>query len=174
MKKIIGCFTLALLASTLLSACGWQLRGTAAIPQGLSQLYIATDDSKGPLAIELQKTLKANRVNQVDNSENANYTLTVYEEIKDKRTVGVGSDALSSAYEITLKASYEIRSKNTALPTKATAISVRSLSYNTASISSATQEEALLIGEMRRDLVQQMLRRLNAVVKHPQAPSSNQ
>lgn len=174
MKKIIGCFTLALLASVLLSACGWQLRGTAEIPQGLSQLYIAADDSKGPLAIELQKTLKANRVIPMTDSQNANYTLTLHEETKDKRTVGVGSDALSSAYELTLKAAYEIRTKNSALPTKAIAISVRSFSYNTASISSATQEEALLLGEMRRDLVQQILRRLNAVVTHPQAPSSNQ
>lgn len=170
MKKIISCLALALITS----ACGWQLRGTAEIPQGLSQLYVSVDDSKGPLAIELQRSLKANHVKLTDESQNANYMLTVREETKDKRTVGVGSDALSSAYELTLKAAYEIRTKNSALPTKATAVSVRSFSYNTASISSATQEEALLINEMRRDLVQQILRRLNAVVSHPQAPTTNQ
>lgn len=170
MKKIISCLALALITS----ACGWQLRGTAEIPRGLSQLYISVGDSKGPLVIELYKTLKANHVNLVDDSQNANYILTLQEESRDKRTVGVGSDALSSAYELTLKAAYEIRTRDSVLPTKATAVSVRSFSYNTASISSATQEEALLISEMRRDLVQQMLRRLNAVVSHPQAPSNNQ
>jgi len=165
MKKIIGCITLALLTS----ACGWQLRGTAEIPQNLSQLYVSADESKGPLVSELKKTLKANHVNVLDDSQDAAYILTVHEETKDKRTAGVGSDALSSAYELTLKADYEIRTKNNVLPTKATATSVRSFNYNTASISSATQEEALLITEMRRDLVQQMLRRLNAVITHPQA-----
>ena len=175
MKKIISCFTLALLASTLLiSACGWQLRGTAEVPKGLSQLYVAATDHKDLLTIELKKTLKANRVTLVDNSQDANYTLTLNEESKDRRTVSVGSDALSSAYELTLKVAYEIRTKNTALPTKATAVSVRSFSYNTASISSAAQEEALLISEMRRDLVQQMLRRLNSVVTHSQTPSNSQ
>lgn len=168
MKKIISCLVLALMTS----ACGWQLRGTAEIPKGLSQLYVSVEDSKGPLAIELQKTLKANHVTLVDASENANYTLIVHEESKDKRTVGVGSDALSSAYELTLKTTYEIRTKNTALPTKANAVSVRNFSYNTASLSSATLEEALLFNEMRRDIVQQMLRRLNAVVTHPQATNN--
>lgn len=168
MKKIIGCLTIALLTT----ACGWQLRGTAEIPQNLSQLYVSADESKGPLVTELKKTLKANHVSVLDNSQDANYILTIHEETTDKRTAGVGSDALSSAYEITLKANYEIRTKNNVLPTKATATSVRSFNYNTASISSATQEEALLITEMRRDLVQQMLRRLNAVITHPQAQPS--
>lgn len=168
MKKIIGCLTIALLTT----ACGWQLRGTAEIPQNLSQLYVSADESKGPLVTELKKTLKANHVTVLDDKQDANYILAIHEETKDKRTAGVGSDALSSAYELTLKADYEIRTKNNVLPTRATATSVRSFNYNTASISSATQEEALLITEMRRDLVQQMLRRLNAVITHPQAQPS--
>ncbi|HWV16235.1 MAG TPA: LPS assembly lipoprotein LptE [Cellvibrio sp.] len=169
MKKIIAGVMLALLTS----ACGWQLRGTADIPQNLSHLYIETSEEKSPLVTELRKSLTANHIGLTDDSQNANYILTLREEKRDKRTVGVGSDALSSAYELSLKADYEIRGKNNPLPAKATAISIRNFNYNTASISSATQEEALLITEMRRDLVQQMLRRLNAVVTHPQTPSAN-
>ena len=169
MKKIIGCLTLALLTS----ACGWQLRGTADISKNLSQVYIAADESKGALVSELKKSLIANNVKLLDDSKQANYILTIHQENQDKRTTGVGSDALSSAYELTLKAGYEISTKNTVLPSKATAISVRNFNYTAASISSATQEEALLITEMRRDLIQQILRRLNAVVTHPPVASSS-
>ena len=183
MKKIISCLVLTLLTS----ACGWHLRGAIDVPQNLSQLYISavearnTSTSKSTtnsiatstteLMSELRQLLKANRISVVDDSKVANYELNILEETIDKRTAGVGNDALSSAYEITLKADYEIRTKNSVLATKATASSLRSFNYNTASISSSAQEEMLLIKEMRRELVQQMLRRLNAVITHPTTSS---
>ncbi len=183
MKKIISCLALTLLTS----ACGWHLRGAVDVPQNLSQLYISavetrsTSTSKSTtnsvatstteLISELRQLLKANRISVVDDSKAANYELNILEETIDKRTAGVGNDALSSAYEITLKANYEIRTKNSVLATKAAASSLRSFNYNTASISSSAQEEMLLIKEMRHELVQQMLRRLNAVITHPTTSS---
>ncbi len=145
------------------------MRGSIALPKDLSQLYVTAIDSKGALVTELRQLLKTNRVSTVSNSADANYSLYILEEQKDRRTAGVGGDALSSSYEITLKADYEIQLKNSTDTTKATAISVRSFNYNTASISSATQEELLLDQEMRRDLAQQMLRRLNALISNPPA-----
>ncbi|MES2676018.1 MAG: LPS assembly lipoprotein LptE [Pseudomonadota bacterium] len=181
MRKIIGCITLTLLSS----ACDWHLRGAVDMPQDLSQLYISAVETRGTstdksittfstteLMTELRQQLKANRISVIDDSTAANYELIILEESMDKRTAGVGTDALSSAYEITLKSEYEIRTKNSALVVPATASSVRSFNYNTASLSSSAQEEMLLIKEMRRDLVQQMLRRLNAVVRHPEANNS--
>lgn len=181
MKKIIGCITLTFLTS----ACGWHLRGAVDMPQDLSQLYISAVETRSTstnkstttfstteLMTELRLQLKANRISVIDDSNAANYQLIILEESMDKRTAGVGTDALSSAYEITLKTEYEIRTKNSARSVKATASSVRSFNYNTASLSSSAQEEMLLIKEMRRDLVQQMLRRLNAVVRHPETNSS--
>lgn len=143
------------------------MRGSIELPKELSQLYITAIDSKGALVTELRQLLKTNRVSLVSDSSDANYSLYILEEHKDRRTAGVGGDALSSSYEITYKADYEIQLKNSTDSTKATAISVRSFNYNTASISSATQEELLLDQEMRRDLAQQMLRRLNAVISNP-------
>ena len=145
------------------------MRGSIALPKDLSQLYVTAIDSKGALVTELRQLLKTNRVSLVSDSTDANYSLYILEENKDRRTAGVGGDALSSSYEITLKADYEIQLKNSTETTKATAISVRSFNYNTASINSATQEELLLDQEMRRDLAQQMLRGLNAVASNPQA-----
>lgn len=143
------------------------MRGSIELPKNLSQLYVTAIDSKGALVTELRQQLKTNRVSVVSDSSEANYSLYILEEKKDRRTAGVGGDALSSSYDITLKADYEIRLKNSLNTTKATAISIRSFNYNTASINSATQEELLLDQEMRRDLAQQMLRRLNAVVSAP-------
>jgi LPS-assembly lipoprotein len=168
MKKIIGCVAIAF----LISACGWQLRGTTDVPQNVSPLYVSAIDAHGELITLLQRTLKGNGVTLTNNSNAALYSISILEETKDKRTAGVGSNALSSAYELTLKADYEVRAKNSDYVSKATAVSVRSFNYNSASIGSAAQEEALLVKEMRHELVQQMLRRLNAINTHPNTQSS--
>jgi len=167
MKKIIA---LAFMVVSI-SACGWHIRGSVELPKQLSNLYISATDSKGALITDLRQLLKTNRVTLVDNAADANYSLDILEETKDRRTAGVGGDEVTSAYEITLKANYEIRLKNNNQVTKGSAISVRNFNYNTAAINSATQEELLLDQEMRRDLAQQILRRLSATVANP--PSDN-
>lgn len=163
MKKII----VSLCIAVCLSACGFHIRGSIELPKNLSNLYLSAADSKGALVTDLRQQLKANRISLTDNPVEANYTLAILEEIKDRHTSGVGGDSLSSAYEITLKANYEIRLKNSNQVTKGTAISVRNFNYNTAAINTATQEELLLDQEMRRDLSQQILRRLGSVVTSP-------
>jgi len=168
MKKII--VSLLILS---LSACGWHIRGSVKMPPQLTQLYVSAIDSKGALISELRQLLKTNHIAIADDVMTANYSLHILEETKDKRSAGVGGDALSSSYEITLKADYEIHVKNSNQITKDTAIVVRSYNYNTASINSATQEEVLLDQEMRRDLAQQMLRRLSAVVANPQSEQNH-
>lgn len=168
MKNIFVFFTLIFLTT----ACGFHLRGTVEVPKNIDRLYISALDTKGALITELRQQLKTNRVSLTEDPLAANYSLNILDEGREKRTAGVGGDALSSAYEITLKANYEITIKNNPYPIKAVAISVRSFNYNTASINSATQEENLLDNEMRRDLAQQMLRRLNAVIAHPEAEKS--
>lgn len=163
MKKII----VSLFATLILSACGWHIRGLVDMPTQLSNLYVSASDSKGALITELRQLLKTNRVSLVEKSADANYSLSILEETKDRRTAGVGGDELTSSYEITWKANYEIRLKNSNQATKGTAISVRNFNYNTAAINSATQEELLLDQEMRRDLAQQILRRLSTTVANP-------
>ena len=169
MKKIIACLGLSL----LISACGWHVRGAIELPQQLSGLYISAIDSKGALITDLRQLLKTNHISVAEDATQANYSLNILEESKDRRSAGVGGDAVSSAYEITLKADYEIALKNSTHLTKGTAISVRSFNYNTASINSATQEEVLLDQEMRRDLAQQMLRRLSAVIANGQPDNTS-
>lgn len=163
MKKII----VSLLIAFSLSACGWHIRGSVDLPKQLSNLYISATDSKGALITDLRQLLKTNRITLADKAADANYSLAILEETKDRHTAGVGGDEVTSAYEITLKANYEIRLKNNNQVTKGTAISVRNFNYNTAAINSATQEELLLDQEMRRDLAQQILRRLSATVINP-------
>lgn len=165
MKKLLSfaCLTL------MLSACGWQLRGTQDSSNTVKELYLSALDSKGALVSEMRQLLKSYHIREIADAKDAHYAIYIKNESKDKRTAGVGGDAASSAYEITLKVNYEIHLLDTKSVSEGTAIVVRSYNYNTGAINSATQEEIVLDQEMRRDLAQQMLRRLNAVIANPES-----
>lgn len=169
MKKIIACVLMVF----LVAACGWQLRGSSNLPENLTHLYVSAEDAHGPLITEIKQLLKANKVAAVATADAAPYSLVILDELEDRRTAGVGSDALTSAYELILSVEYEVQSatgERLAPITKAN--TSRTYNYNAGNASSAQQEEAILLREMRRDLAQQMLRRLRTVIGNAPAPAS--
>lgn len=157
MKKIIA----GLLVISL-SACGWHLRGSAEGKDTSSapiELSIATDDNYSPLLNILRQSLRAYTITETTGK--APYILTVGKENMDKRTAGVGVDALTSAYEVILSVEYSITRNAELLTAPKTKASIsRTYNYNINNAATAAQEEALILRELRRELAQQILRRL--------------
>lgn len=159
MQKILICMLVLLTA-----ACGWHLRGTMTEQATIDRLYLSAREVHGDLVNELRQMLRSSDVSLVESADQAPYRLSIMEERADRRVVGVGGDALASAYELTLEADYEIRDYNNQLLIPiATSSVTRSYDYSPSDATSASQQEALLQREMRRDLAQQILRRLYAV-----------
>ena len=170
--KIANLLQVGLMLS-LISACGWHLRGATDLPDNLSSLYVTAEDAHGALITEIKRMLEASNVTLAESSGDAPYSLVILEERTERRTAGVGSDALTSAYQVTLSVDYEIRSsQNQLLSPMTTASTSRTYDYNAANASSSEQEEALLLREMRRDISLQMLRRVQLVTTADAAPAA--
>lgn len=163
MKKII----VSLLVLTL-SACGWHLRGSAAGGDKLSMttqqdLVIVAKDDHSPLVNALRQSFPAYKINEIASAANG-LTLNLSGEIFDKRTAGVGSDALTNAYEIILRVDYSISNASGILtPRNTSARASRTYNYNVNNANSAAQEEELVMRELRRDLAQTILRRVKNI-----------
>jgi LPS-assembly lipoprotein len=151
------------------SACGWHLRGSTAGGDKLAMttpldLVIVTADDHTPLLDAVRQALPNYKINELKRATTNSLSLLLGQEIMDKRTAGVGSDALTSAYEIILSIDYSLSNANgviTPLNTKAS-IS-RTYDYNVNNANSATQEEELVMQEMRRELAQAILRRAKSL-----------
>lgn len=161
MKKII----VSLLVLTL-SACGWHLRGSAAGEDKLAMttpldVVIVTKDDHSPLVNALRQALPSYKINELDIVTSSALTLNLNREVLDKRTAGVGSDALTSAYEIILRVEYSISNASGVItPLDTSARTTRTYNYNVNNANSAAQEEELVLREMRRELANTILRRL--------------
>ena len=144
----------------LLTACGFQLRGTGTMQMALSELNFAARDALSPLAKQV-KTSLAN--NKIDVLSTADYTLYLGAEESKQRTASFTAGTRSAEYTITSSAAYELRSGSLpALLTDRLEVQ-RTYAHNQDNVTGSGQEAEVLREEMRRELVAQLMMRLQAI-----------
>lgn len=154
------------------TACGWHLRGAIALPSSVEQLHLSGEDTFSPLMTELRERLTGSGVELVPSASAAPYTLDITEQNQESRVAGVGGDALANAFELTLEARYDIRrSTGEVIAEDLSSTVIRSYESSAASAGSGAQEELLVLREMRRELSQQILRRLLAEINTAETQS---
>lgn len=147
----------------LTAACGWHLRGTQGPQATVEQIYLQASEAHGELVSEMRNLLRGAGVELVANANQAPFSLYITDESFERRVAGVGADTLASAYELTLEAEFDIRSRTgDTLVHGASASIIRSYDYSVGD-GSTHQQERLLVREMRRELGQQILRRFYAI-----------
>ncbi|WP_439134366.1 LPS-assembly lipoprotein LptE [Pseudomaricurvus sp.] len=172
MKKLLTILVSTVLTTTLLSACGWHLRGSMSMPLDLESVFVTADDSHGSLITDLKRTLVSNNVTTTDNSAEAQYSIILSNEEQDRRTVSVGNDALAAEYELNMSVDYRITNQAGEEVANNNASTYRSYTFNRDAVVAKSEEERLIKQEMRNNLVQQILRRLR-FVSQEQAQSTN-
>jgi len=151
------------------SACGWRLRGTLALPSNLNVLHVDAVDAHGDLITDLKRLLMANKITLTDKASEAPFSVLIVQERSDRRTVSVSNNALVAEYELTMEVDYRITEQDKPdSVSMATASVVRSFDFDENDVIGKGEEEGLIQKEMRRDLVQQIVRRLQVL-----ASSSN-
>lgn len=173
MKKLITAVLITALTTTLLSACGWHLRGLSSIPINLDSVYVSAEDSHGALITELQRALVSSKVAVAQGSADAQYTVQLSNERSDRRTVSVGSNALAAEYELNMSVNYRILNQaGDIVSPMITASTFRSYTFDINAVVAKAEEERLIQQEMRNNLVQQILRRLQFISQEKSAASA--
>ena len=144
----------------LMTACGFHLRGTGTTQMALNELNFAARDALSPLGKQVKESLINNKVN-VSNS--APFNLYVGAEEHSQRTASYTAGTRSAEYTITSATTYELRSGNLPSLIRDRVEVQRTYAYNQNNVTGSGQEAALLREEMRRDLVMQLMMRLQAV-----------
>lgn len=161
MQSLLKTLILGLVCAGIITGCGWQLRGSLALPPGADSIYVTAEDNYGTLTSDLRKLLEANNVQASDNKADAQYSIIILNQNEKRRTVAVGSSSLTAEYELTLDVEYRIEDADgKALVIQDTASTARSYSYDRNDTIAANEEEQLIKEEMRLNVVSQIMRRL--------------
>jgi LPS-assembly lipoprotein len=153
------CLQLLLLVSVL-SGCGFQLRGSLELSDEISPLYLQSN-SLFELARELKLRLATNNVTQTDKPARANYQLILVKENKSRRVLTVDGDGQNKEYLLTYTIDYSINVKDAAQQDVIESISLRrSLLFDTQAVLAVTNESEILYKNMQRDAARLILLKL--------------
>lgn len=148
-----------LAGSTLLTACGFHLRGSIAIP--FETLHIAMPDHS-ELGTNLKRAIRAQGSTRIVNAPTgAQAILTPTGEVRDKSILSLNSAGRVREFQLRYRYSFRVHdAKGQDLMPPAVVLLTRDMSFDDAAVLAKEQEESLLWRDMEGDLVQQILRRL--------------
>lgn len=146
--------------AVLLSACGFQLRGTGTNELAIKELNLTARDAYGATVKQLRSSLENSGVRL---GIGAPYTLDLVDERASQRTASYSGSARSAEYELTNALQYEIRGQNN-LSLLNDKIEVQKVYVHDANnLTGSDQEAAQVRREMRNELVQRMMLRLQQI-----------
>ena len=159
MKRFVLIF---LLVSSLVSGCGFHLRGSINLPDSIRTVAVSSPDVK--LKDALVNSLQANNVITVSSptADSAHVEISTADFGREVRTID--DRGKSTGYILILRVRYKVLdSGGKELVKPSTAVARRDYNFDDQQLLSATREEELLRDEMRNDAAQNILRKMSRI-----------
>ena len=155
---------LLLLVVLGLTGCGFQLRGT-----GISQLQSVgvTGAGAAPATYRILKETLSRRDVAVVTPGADTLNVQLLDERSTRRSVATTDIFDAAEYELRLELDVAVFRGETILLPEATIVSERVYAVDAANLSASYEEQALLLAEMRADLADQLIRRIE-ILHQPQ------
>jgi len=150
---------------TALVACGFQMRGSADLPESIQTIYIQGINPRNDFGLELRTALTRNGVRVLTEYEEGAALLTVLENNLERRVLSVNPvTAKVSEYELTLEVRFDLTDgqQNRLLQNEYFELQ-RDYLFDADQVLGREAEERLLLDEMYKQLSQTIIRRLSAL-----------
>ena len=164
MKSIVRLY-LTLLIITVLTACGFHLRGPSQIP--FNSIFLGGNTLV--ISKELKNSLIISKVEILPSAENAELQLELIGEENEKRILSLGGEGTVNEFELYYRVHY--RTKLAGQPTWSTINTVearRDFTYSDANLLAKQNEEKKLNQGMQTFVVNGIMRRLSALKRNTQ------
>ncbi len=164
-------------AIALLCACGFQLRGadnsSTLLPTEWRSMHLVTGNPNSEFARVLVTQFEVNNV-QWSERESANYILLLGPEEFRQRNLSLNSEARAAEFELTMRARFTVQHADRSVAMEETIASVvNQMENDPRNVVGKSEEIRLLRQEMRRELAQQILRRIGFFAASLQANSES-
>lgn len=146
--------------ATLLSACGFQLRGTGDVQFALKELDVSARNAFGETVKDVRDVLENNGVRVYPG---APYSLVLSNEQEERRAASFTSSVRTAEYGLTKTLEYEIRGNKDLLLLSEKLHVQRFYTQDGNNLIGSDQEAEQTRQEMNRELIQQLVLRLQQV-----------
>jgi len=151
-----------------LVACGFHLRREAQLPASMQRVHIEIADASSALAKDLAKALPRSGVQVVDTAGADVAVMKIGANTLSTDVLSVGGNARATEYALRYHVEFAVDdAAGTAIMPKQTIELSREFTFDASQALGVSAETDLLTKELQRDMVQAILRRLEARAKAP-------
>lgn len=174
LTKHIASLAVSMFCLALLTACGFQLRGTGSNYGTLPFTSVYVDGSENSNFINtLKRYITASGTEVTSDPKAAEAIIDVLRESQDKSILSRNSQGRVREYTLQYTLQFRVRNNQNAILLPASEIVLRrTISFNESAVLAKESEEAMLYRDMQNDMVQQVVRRIAAI--RPQGPAVDQ
>ncbi|MEO7431486.1 MAG: LPS assembly lipoprotein LptE [Dokdonella sp.] len=153
----------------LLQGCGFHLRKEAQLPAAMQRVHIEIADLNNALGKDLSKALARSGAQVVENAEAGVAVLKIPVNTLSTDVLSVGGTARANEYALRYHVEFSVQGGDgTVVVPKQTIELSREFTFDATQALGVASETDLLSKELERDMVQTILRRLEALGKiHP-------
>ncbi|KAB0480415.1 luciferase [Vibrio chagasii] len=163
--------TIVVLTVSLLSACGFHLRGDYSVPEELNKISVTSYDQYSTFTRMMKGQLRMNDVEIVPPAENTP-NLHIISESVGERTLSLYQNTRAAEKELTFRASYRVTIPDLGAKTFSTSVT-RSYLDNPLTALAKSVERDMIEDEMRKLATSQILRQMARLKANIAAGSMN-
>lgn len=147
--------------SLALSACGFHLRGMLDIPAWFNNVAIVSKENDKEFIAILKTQLEGYNIHVHSDPAHAEYWLVINRELIQRRIISVGASTNPRQFSLELIIEFMLQARKGQIVKAPKQIQIsRQITINNDRILGSTDEEAILISEMKQDAVIQMINQL--------------
>jgi LPS-assembly lipoprotein len=163
---IHGLSLVFLLLALLLAGCGFQLRGSSALPAAMSVTCIKGIKPFGTLADDFAEALRLRNIQVTDHERNATAILSITQNKTEKLVVSVDSSGKVQEYEIrqTIQFSVMTSDQKEVVPEQSVVLS-RDYIFSSTDVLGKQREEQVVRATLQQNLVNLAMLRISAVAR---------
>ena len=156
-------FRALLFVPLLLTACGFQLRGSTDFPPGMSAVYIDAPDRFSPFYRELTKTLRETELTLSNNPIDADTVIRVLNDETGRRALSVSVRNVPREYEVFYLVRFAVFIADEEVLTPQQFILTFDYTFDETQVLGKALEEEVLRESLAVDLVGLLVQRLGAI-----------
>ncbi len=147
----------------LLSACGYHLRGSFNLPEGLKTIYI--QGASSPLRNALKQVLRSADATLVDNAKDAGLVIKVEKETMQRHALSLSDTGRANEYELSYRLDFLLLDSQGNVLSKTQPVEITRDYFNDQEeLLGKDNEEQVIRKEMYRQAITAMLNRSRIVV----------
>jgi len=162
----LHCLLLSVCLAVTLCACGFQMRGTAALPKEMSVTYIKSSNPYGSLVNDFADALRTYHVTVTEDRSEATAILDIIDDRQDKGVLSVNSSGKVLEFQLQQSIEFDVKTSEQLPLLEPQRVSLtRDYLYSNTDVLSKEREQVVVRRALQRELVSLAIMRITAAAR---------